>query len=38
MITDIISGFAVFLPYVFILCVVGILWNAVIRAFCGGRL
>lgn len=35
---DIIVGFAQFLPYVFMLCVVGIIWDAVIRAFRGGGL
>jgi hypothetical protein len=32
---NIIMGFACFLPYVFMLCVVGIIWDAVIRAFRG---
>lgn len=30
--------FGQFLPYVFILCVVGIVWDKVISAFTGGRL
>lgn len=29
--------FAQFLPYVFIMCVVGIVWDKVITAFRGGR-
>lgn len=31
----IIQGFGQFLPYIFILCVVGIIWDAVISAFRG---
>ena len=30
--------FGQFLPYVFILCVTGIVWDKVISAFRGGRL
>lgn len=30
--------FGQFLPYVFILCVVGIVWDKVISAFRGGKL
>lgn len=32
---QIIEGFACFLPYVFMLCVVGIIWDMVISAFRG---
>lgn len=31
----IIQGFAEFLPYVFMLCIVGIIWDKVISAFMG---
>lgn len=30
--------FGQFLPYVFILCVVGIVWDKIISAFRGGKL
>ncbi len=32
---NIINGFAQFLPYVFMLCLVGIIWDKVIQAFRG---
>lgn len=32
---NIINGFAQFLPYIFLLCVVGIIWDHVIQAFRG---
>ena len=31
----IIEGFAQFLPYVFLLCVVGMIWDQVVSAFRG---
>lgn len=34
----VILTFAQFLPYVFVLCCVGIVWDKVISAFRGGRL
>lgn len=34
----IINSFAQFMPAVFILCVVAVLWDIVIGAFTGGRL
>ncbi len=34
---QIINGFAQFLPYVFTLVCVGIVWDLVVRAFRGGR-
>lgn len=34
----VVEGFGEFLPYVFMLCVVGIIWNSVINAFVGGKL
>lgn len=33
----VINGFAQFLPYVFMLAVVGIIWDSVITAFRGGK-
>lgn len=35
--TQIIDGFGQFLPYVFTLICVGIVWDMVLRAFWGGR-
>ena len=32
---NIIAGFACFMPYVFMLCVVGVIWDMVISSFRG---
>lgn len=34
----IVVSFAQFMPYVFVICIVGIIWDMVISAFRGGRL
>lgn len=34
----IVISFAQFMPYVFVICVVGIVWDMVTRAFRGGGL
>lgn len=31
----IINGFALLIPYIFMICVVGIIWNKVFSAFTG---
>lgn len=32
---ELIKGFSLLLPYCFLICVVGIIWNEVVRAFRG---
>lgn len=33
--SEIVQGFGQFMPYVFMLCVVGIIWDMVVSAFRG---